>query len=253
MKIRNSKKGLLFNLVIGLAAIIILIGSIIVFLNSPERTLSDSLGQKQYTILNHSAAAEKTIFFIKQTAKYQIRPTFNKICSNGGFEQDSACGQHNGINLWNNGEIFCQPDYLDAFSHKMNKRIDEAKANYPSEIPEENYALSLSDKGKSILFIAKNPISIETEDTKYSYYPSFKINTPSDFAVIPQIFGEAQEVIEEVQSEDLSIEKALKNRDGWAHLSSNNPHHAFSVQRGDFTVKFALYIDTSENEAPQQS
>tara|TARA_Y100000310_G_scaffold67689_1_gene63046 strand:- start:2490 stop:3044 length:555 start_codon:yes stop_codon:yes gene_type:complete len=168
--LNKKSQVLVYGLIAAVIAIIIFsyIGDV-----QPKKDFS-IIGDSSLILLEISKEAEKTLFYIDQSAKYSTHQTIYDLAQNGGFADEKECGAYLGYSLWSSDSKViteCNPDFKENFKTTFKKNLNEFFPNYPQEnIPINNYNLQLKDKLSVIGLATENikiPIGDFSSDTVY--------------------------------------------------------------------------------------
>ena len=143
----KSKKSQLFNISLVIITIVVLTTALIFLTKKNEPFEKEPLGKKQAELISVYQKAEKTLFYIDQSAKYAAYQALYDLAENGGFKQ-KKCGKYLNYNLWNNENNNleeCFPDYKTNLVSFIN--LEPYLTIYPeTKIPLNNYEFSLINK-----------------------------------------------------------------------------------------------------------
>lgn len=164
----------------------------------PHKVIGNYIGQYQFEIIKASNKAEKSLFYIDQSAKYSLQQAIYDLAQNGGFSEiDSyeeidtsgitdetteqskkGCGKFSGANVWyeikkdSTGEYTQIPCFDEKFlttnlEYRFNKNLNKYLSNYPSNILTDNYNYEIRNS-LEILGKAVSPLkfSIIKDETK---------------------------------------------------------------------------------------
>ena len=156
--------------------------SIIYFLGAyfgENKVLQNYIGQYQFYMIKSSQEAEKSLFYIDQSAKYSMQQAIYDISRSGGISEientgtdeassDYKCGKFKDSYVWyeikKKDKLYDVQDCFDedsvgsnliyVFDQNLNKYISSA----PIEIPVDNYNYDLKDNSE-ITGTANDPIT----------------------------------------------------------------------------------------------
>ena len=187
-----NKKAQFFNIILVIIAAGILTTAL--FILGPLTWKGDKLGEKQSNLINKYQEAEKTLFYIDQSAILAAQQAVYDLANNGGFYGKTNCNQYLGYNLWDNGS--CYPDYNLNFKIYLTTYLNPYFEKITEELKpkivvhQNNHEISLIQKDKlNIIGTAIKPILITEPETDYTVNPSFNIELDyniNDYQVINQ-------------------------------------------------------------------
>ena len=168
----RAKKGAIpFNITLVVFLVAILIYAWLQLANK-YGSFDRKIGEKQYELISIYQKAEKSLFYIDQSAKYSLQQAIYELAKNGGSagtfdieDVDSSseslaektdetivkndCGSFNGVNAWysirkdktENHAVSCFDENIAIANLKyiFNKKLNGYLINYPSNILTDNY------------------------------------------------------------------------------------------------------------------
>lgn len=188
----KNKKGMGLEWYLLIVAIALgLIAYVVDFYFAPHKIIGNYIGQHQFSILKADNQAEKTVFYIDQSAKYALQQSVYEIGQGGGisdviiFESPASehesgppsynkCGKFYGYSIWyldkgvQNSKLCVDESQTKvSLDYVFNKYLNQYLQKYPANIQLNNYDNEFSDnlevKGTAKSFTG---FSIIRDDTK---------------------------------------------------------------------------------------
>ena len=176
----NKKKSSLFFLpLLVIVSLGVLVYLYIVLLDK-SGAFSEPMGKRQFDLLNIYIIGEGALFYIDQSAEYALQQAIYDFAKEGGLSQiyvfealtpreqphlpaaPKKCGKFYGYSLWYDKDAACfdvnkiKPDLELLFNEKLSSYL----ANFPSNIPLNNYNYEVRDSIE-IIGRAKEPLKFD--------------------------------------------------------------------------------------------
>ncbi len=167
----KGKRGqtLIYGLMAGLIAAFI----VSFFSNAIAKKDFGEIGDSSLKLIDASKEAEKSLFYLDQSAKYSAYQTAYDLAQKGGFFKESECGDYFGFTLWqtldeNKKLKQCFPaqeeisgNFKSIFNANLNNYVQIFNQNSDAKIPLDNYnQIKLANK-LDITGLANENIIIE--------------------------------------------------------------------------------------------
>ena len=253
-----------FTLIIALAAVAILTMVLINYASRPAQSLEESMGIKQYGVIQNTLTSMEITFNLKQISKYALEGTLKKSFKTLQMPQNSPCQEYCNVQMINTEEQFCEPDYELNLAENMNLIIDSRTNNlerhYNLDIPANNYIISIFNK--SISFIAKEPVKYTSNKLNYSFLPSFEIKSEQEIIETNILLKKVMQLNQTCHNQPLSCIQTwinensefsiigdLYNIDCGSQTIENLKYHIFNYDNNLADTDFAIYIDSDISES----
>lgn len=192
---KKGKKGqvLLYGVFAGLIAAVL----VSIFSNASGKNF-DVIGTSSLILLETANNAEKTLFYIDQSAKYSLQQSVYDLAQNGGVAEvetsdfgasaDYECGKFNDAYVWyeliNSGQDYAKKACFDENSanknlkYLFNKNLNQYLQNHPSSILVDNYdyelkgSLEITGKAQKPLIFRISKGTEERQDDFSAVYPA---------------------------------------------------------------------------------
>ena len=133
--------------------------------SGPHKIIQNYIGQYQFSVLSVANRAEKSLFYIDQSAKYSMQQAVYDLARNGGISEievsDTEIFAKYGCERFNDAFVWYQlkktdsgysKDYCfdektvnDNLIYSFNKNLNQYFVNYPGSIPTDNYNYELKN------------------------------------------------------------------------------------------------------------
>ena len=263
MKLRKSKKSMIFSPALVIITFAVLITTFIAVYQRESMISETPIGERSYNIILAHQKLENAIFYLQQSGKLIIEESMSKLAEQGGFQEPSPCGKHGTTNLWHNKTDYCHPPYLENLGKIFSSKITPSIQIYPEKITfPTKYEFTLKNPTTATA-IPKTHMKITintTEEESGEYYlnPSFQLTLPQELNY-PELFQQAKEFINLCNDKPLSC-ISTNIPTGWdvsaasflpyigsgpTIISSEELKETrFEVLQNDIETVFALYIDS---------
>ena len=174
----KNKKGF-FTVALVLLFILLISYASITFLVSERKSQEVTIGKIQTDTINVYQDAEKSLFYIDQSAKYSAYKTAEELALKGG--DFTNCGVEENYVLWQAGKKECYPteeslknSFTDMFNKNLNINLENYNKLNKNNLILDNYNLALEENNElKIIGNAKNNLEIKQENIDYSIKPNF--------------------------------------------------------------------------------
>ncbi len=254
MKLLKNKKaidyGALMVLVVAISAVYLSYN--IMAKSSEFESPIGSFATGIYSIANE---AEKTIFYIEESAQLtSIKATY-ELAKKGGFGENDcgANGEYYFLNKENPSEL-CERNVNENYLFYFNKELNNYLKNYEG-IQLDNYDFFID--GKELNGLAKEnlvldiKLSKDNKVGKYSVKPSFKVKLEKDLSDYEKIDGIARQILRDCLSADNKEDCVKKNaqdlsfrKEGEVFLFEYNTNFKSKFEKENLKIKFALRMDS---------
>lgn len=183
MRLFKQKKGMYLILLLSLFFVLWILTSLFIRMEGKKANFPKTLGETQMNMLETYQEAEKSLFFIDQSAKYSAQQAIHILGQKAGFQDVSDCGRHSNYNLWNNKDNKeCYPDIKHALPYFINSNLNSYIKEYPAPvipINNYNYLIKKGDDSMILYGFATRNIELDVKREKdsmgkYNIKPSFK-------------------------------------------------------------------------------
>jgi len=146
----KSKKGLMFELLIFVAIIILLVYAFtVLYQKHGQFPPGYRIGDRQFSLMSAIQEAEVALFYVDQSADYMFDKSINELAKKGGIFVENNCGIFNGANVWYTVEradsgyretdCFDDAKVQDNLKEIFDENLDAYLGDNPYNLPKNNY------------------------------------------------------------------------------------------------------------------
>ena len=198
----------------------------VIFLNSEKKSNEVTIGKIQTDVINVFQDAEKTLFYLDQSAKYSAYKTTEEITLKG---ISSNCGIEENYILWKSDRKECYPDeetlkksFIELFSKNLDIYLEEYNKINKNDLTLNNYNLELEETNElKITGNAKEDFKIKQQEIDYSNMPNFITKIDYNFTDHLDISKDVKELINKCNN-DLTCWKSDSKSINWKIKQKGN-------------------------------
>ena len=166
----KSKKGLIFELLIFVAILVVLVYAFTaLYAKHGQFPPGYRIGDRQFSLMHTIQEAEFALFYVDQSATYVLDKSINELAEKGGISAENSCGNFNGASVWytleradsgyRETDCFDDAKVRDSLKIIFDKNLNTYLGDNPYNLPQNNYEYQVENS--RITGFAKAPLVID--------------------------------------------------------------------------------------------